>query len=752
LTSVIAMPQNLSFELIPLIPVWVIALIALGLLALLFYGSRLLLSKDVPVMWVRRFAILRVGVIALFVLCLLQPVLSYSRPVEPRPQLLLLVDTSQSMGLPGPSGRDTRLEESLAALREGGLTTSLRQHYDLHWFAFDRSAYPLEEADLAGIKPIGDTTNYADSLSAAWGTARPAAPGTARALLISDGNDLGAGDTVETARRLGLRLDTLALKVPEETRAAPETVIADVQCARRVLIGSETQFLVTLRGGGAVNRTLVLRLTEDGKEVLTQDVTFDGGKEEQRVRVSYRPNELGLKQYEFRLAPKGGAAAADAPTYRVSVQVVDAKTEVLILEDTWRWEFKFLRRVFENDPSFSFTALLARGGGSYMQFAEPDRRVQLGGYPQSQSELELFNVIVLGDVNPRRWPKGLAAGLGRYVTDSGKSLIVLAGPNLNAIAATPELSTLLPVEVTADSARPVAGPIEVRVSAEGASTPFFAKLSGGDSPALPPLDQIYPPLRKRPAATILLEATKKANAYGPLIVAAEHTVGRGRVLFIGTDTLWKWQTLSSQNEEGQTPYTVFWQQALRALAPARSYAGAANLWLQPNRSRYEVGQRVLVRAELQSERPVNQPKVQGTVTLPDERRLPLAFAADPTDPTHFRAEFEAVAPGQHRIAASVLSEGQTVADVTTALDVDQPKAELAGTRIDTAHLAHLSAATGGRQIDPADSATWPTGDEVAGRSVRLPNTVDFWNNGSLLVLLCGLLFCDWLLRLVRGYV
>ena len=72
---------------------------------------------------------------------------------------------------------------------------------------------------------------------------------------------------------------------------------------------------------------------------------------------------------------------------------------------------------------------------------------------------------------------------------------------------------------------------------------------------------------------------------------------RGRVLFIGTDTLWKWHALAGTTE-GPTPYQVFWQQALRTLAPVRQSAGNVNLFLAPERSRYEPGQTVVLRAEV----------------------------------------------------------------------------------------------------------------------------------------------------------
>src|SRR6185503_20026495 len=135
---------------------------------------------------------------------------------------------------------------------------------------------------------------------------------------------------------------------------------------------------------------------------------------------------------------------------------------------------------------------------------------------------------------------------------------------------------------------------------------------------LPPLDRVYPPLRKKPAATIQLEANGRANSYGSLIVMAEHSVGRGRVLFIGTDTLWNWQTMGALDAQGVTPYASFWQQAMRAMSPVHSRSGDVSITLQPDRSRYEVGQRVVVRAQYKTDRPLPGATIASTLTLPDQ--------------------------------------------------------------------------------------------------------------------------------------
>lgn len=775
------MTKPFSISLFPVIPAWQISLLAVGLLAFLAYGCALLARKNVPRRWIVTLGVLRVAIVAVFTVSLLQPVVSYSRSEPRRPEMVVLVDTSASMGLPRAEGTGSRLDEALGALRGQPLLTHLREQFQLRWFAFDRQAYPLGGLEEGELKPVGEDTHLADSLTSALDYRRLAAaadPSASAApehvLLVSDGNDLGSADVVETARRAGMAVDTLAPVVVASPASGPDVVLADVQTSRRVLLGAETRFLVTLRNELHSAEPCKLVLSEDGKDVETHDVSLPKDRDELQVPIAHRPVEAGLKRYEVRVVGNrktphpvpsrrdgipgrgGNDAAPLGKPYAVNVQVVSDKHELLILQDTWRWDFKFLRRILEDDPNFSLTALLTRGGNAFVQFGEPDRRVNLAGFPQGRDELDWFDTIVLADVNPGRWPRGLASTIARAVVDDGKSLVVIAGPNLGLLADVPELEMLLPVEITRAAGTPVEGPIDVNISLEGTRSPFFFQTpssgKAGSTASLPPLDQIYPVVRKGPAATVLLEAARHTNGDGNLIVMAEHTVGRGRVLFIGTDTLWKWQTLGPQNEAGATLYQVFWQQALRALAPPRAESSAVNLWLQAERSRYEAGRIIHLRAEIDAERPLVQPRIQATVLLPSGRQAPLSFTPDPVTPHAFVAEFESSASGPYRIAAAVRSEGKALAEGSTAVEVAPAKTELDATPVNAANMARIAAGTGGRVVVPSDPKTWPDSSSREPVFVSVARTLDLWHNFTLLLVLCGLLGADWLMRLVRGYV
>ncbi len=743
----------------PSLPLWAIGLVTFALLALLVHGSFVLAQKRLPRRWIATLGLLRIAIVLVFAICLLQPIVSFHRTVLEGPPVFVLLDTSKSMGIKDSAAPTSRLTDAVQWLESSGLRNNLASRPNAFWFAFDAHARPVLPADLPALEATGTTTRYAESLADAWEFYRqqrtdglPVVPG-GRVLLVSDGNDADTRDVAEVARHLGLTVDSLAPAAASAGVDKARVTFAQVQAPRRVLLGAESRFAVTMRQDGLAAKPLQLQIKEGDKLIATQPFTFAADQQEKMVSVSFHPEEAGLKEYTIAIEGLPAGNTESPGSQHFSVQVVGARNEVLFLEDSWRWEFKFLRRVFEDDPSFTLTAFLSRGENSFVQLSEPDRRTQVNGFPQSRAELAGFDTLVLGSAEPRRWPRGFADAVRQLVEEDGKSLIVIAGPNLRQMMDQPGLAALLPVELSHESATPTTGPVAVRVTAEGLASQYFA--APGNAPAafwssLPAVDQIYPALRKKPAATALVEAAQLSNSYGNLIVMAEHTVGRGRVLFVATDTLWKWQTLSTATE-GPTPYQAFWQQALRTLAPIRQSTGNVNLNLEPDRSHYEPGQTVVLRAEIQSSRPLPKARVQAQVTLPDGKQLPLDFTPNATEPGVHTARFDATMPGQHKVAATVVAEDKAAADMLIAFDVEESTGEMAGQRINDTNLARIARDTGGHSINRADAATWRALENVEKVPVTRLETVDLWNGYALILLLSALLGADWLLRLLRGF-
>src|SRR5687768_4926514 len=173
--------SDLSVSAAPVLPVWVVLVLSTGLLGVLGHGSVTLLRREVPRRWVLILAGLRVAIVVLFALVLIQPAVSYIRQAQRRPEMLVLIDTSESMSQPGGTEGASRLEEMVQIL-DGGLAAELGRRFELRWFGFDRGVTPLEGKGLRTLRPDGSGTHYAEALTQAHSYPHHLPPG--RVLLV----------------------------------------------------------------------------------------------------------------------------------------------------------------------------------------------------------------------------------------------------------------------------------------------------------------------------------------------------------------------------------------------------------------------------------------------------------------------------------------------------------------------------------------------------------------------------------------
>ena len=146
--------SDTTFQFSSLWPLGLIMAAAVALAGAVVFATVVLLRKGVRPGWVTLLALLRFGAVAAFLLLVLQPVFTYTRAVEQRPELLVLVDASRSMAHAAGSGKGSRLEEVLAVCQKGKLAGAPRATASIcGWFAFDRTARPLAENELTAAPP-----------------------------------------------------------------------------------------------------------------------------------------------------------------------------------------------------------------------------------------------------------------------------------------------------------------------------------------------------------------------------------------------------------------------------------------------------------------------------------------------------------------------------------------------------------------------------------------------------------------------
>jgi hypothetical protein len=142
--------------------------------------------------------------------------------------------------------------------------------------------------------------------------------------------------------------------------------------------------------------------------------------------------------------------------------------------------------------------------------------------------------------------------------------------------------------------------------------------------------------------------------------------------------------------------------------------------------------------------------VRATVTLPGDRRVPLVFAADATDPGLWRTEFAPAQSGAYRVRAHLTAGGQPLADAEAIFDVPATAGEQSDAGVDRAALERLatrpvarSSTRSGRK--PGRNRNPGCGLSSRGRGRSICGRTGRWYS-------CSWRCWGWLVRLRRGFV
>jgi hypothetical protein len=174
------------------------------------------------------------------------------------------------------------------------------------------------------------------------------------------------------------------------------------------------------------------------------------------------------------------------------------------------------------------------------------------------------------------------------------------------------------------------------------------------------------------------------------------TAGSGKVLFLGTDSAWRWR----RGVEDKFHYR-FWGQVVRWMAHQRHLAGKEGIRLSYSPETPEAGDTVFLQSTVldESDFPIDKGPVTGKITSPSGGVERLDFTQLDGGWGVFKSSFAAQETGKYKI--EVGSEPYN-RHLTTELLVAKPVIEKEGQPINSQTLAELAALTRGASVATGD--------------------------------------------------
>lgn len=560
-------------------------------------------------------------------------------------------------------------------------------------------------------------------------------------VIVTDGGSNRGEDPMACAQELGSPIFPIGVGVTSsKDYAIPFIFAEDV-----VFKGDSFPLSIRIKQRGYDNQTVTVTVRRDDEIVKEENVEIGAESEVMHV-IDITPDKEGVFTYSAEIEPRPEEASVDNnKKAKAGIRVIDKKIRVLLVDESPRWETRYLKSVLDADPRRIEPTYIIHQADERLPGSDPRFRKS---FPTTAAELRNYDVIMLGNIASNFIPEQKL--LQDFVQKDGGGLLIMAGRNNmpDSYRGMP-LENLLPVEI--DPQSPVTKLDEATRSIKNAFRPVLTD-DGKRSPALTfdpdlsenqalwgrvePMFWHYPAKHLKPGARALLaHPNAQVDDLGAPIIAQQH-FGKGQVLYFGTDETWRWRF-----HPGAQYHRRMWGQVISSLSMAHLMGKTNRIQLDTDKKEYAVGEKVQIYARV-LDKDYN-PIVAETVTAIAERgelnKEPVTLTAKGGV---FQGEFNPSAEGGYRLVIQG-DEDETEALITVA----SPKIEFEDTGMRQDLLEQIAAVSGGaflplQAIDDLPKKLLEQKQTIAPK--REERTL--WNAPGVMVLFALLLGCEWFLR------
>ena len=520
--------------------------------------------------------LLRFVLVCLVVVTLNQPEWLKTQPPDRRSTLAVLWDQSKSM-----ETRDVFDDQDLSGERKSRAETIQPLMSEEVWKSpdttdlnvvfepFSSQLDPAEEAtDLnAGLSHVLD--NHANLRGV---------------VLLSDGDWNIGNSPVEAATRFRMKgIPVFAVGIGSKV-PLPDIELVRMDAPTFGVTNKQLRIPFVVRSTLGQDRDVSVTLRVNKEATVTKVVRVPAMSQAQD-NIVWTPPATENYTLNLRIAPDAEELIPENNEISAPISIREEQLRVLVIESYPRWEYRYLRNALERDPGVEVTCLLFHpelpnvGGG----------RTYIKRFPDAR-ELSRYDVVFLGDVGVKEDQLTVeqTRELRKLVSAQASGLVFMPGRSGSHDSLIPgPLADLYPVVL--DPATPQG----VGSNMQG----YFALTASGQRSLLTRLGDTdqdngevwrklpgffwYTGVKRAKAGTETLAVHDQvATASGRVPLIVTKTYGTGKVLFMGTDSAWRWR----HGVEDKYHYR-FWSQVARWMAYRRQMAQseAIRLFYSPDR-------------------------------------------------------------------------------------------------------------------------------------------------------------------------
>jgi hypothetical protein len=675
---------------------------------------------------VGRLETLRFLLVTMLIFTLLRPEFVQRLERNVAPEIAVLVDASDSM-----KTRDLTLSNTVVS-RAQWLQAQRNRKF---WLPLEAKAKVVVE-DFARPSTNANAINGTD-LNSALEAALQRFKNLKAVLLLTDGDwNLGKSPLGTATRYREENIPIFTVGVGRET-PMPDLILENVSMPAYGLLGEDiaVPFKVTSHLPREVKTTVSLYDAQG--EAARREITIPPNGEVEDA-ILWTPRAGGEISGAVKLPVERDESIAENNERAFHISIRQEKLKVLVVDSLPRWEYRYLRNALARDPGVDMHCLLF-----HPEIGPGDGPDYIQAFPATKEALAPYDVIFLGDVGigQNELKEEDALALKGLVEQQASGLVFVPGRRgREATFTNSALADLYPVVL--DPSKPQGVGLEneaqLVLTSEGKRhwlTRFDTDENRNDElwKQLPGFFWSAAVEKSRPGSEVLAVHSSLRNDFGRVPLLVTRSAGAGKVLFLGTDSAWRWR----RGVEDKFHYR-FWGQVVRWMAHQRHLSEKEGIRLSYSPEAPQAGDPIYLQSTVMDESgfPIENGTVTGKVTSPSGRVERLEFSPLEGGWGVFKSGFTALESGKYKMEVASEAHGRRL---ETDLRVAPPLLEKQGQPINGQVLREIADISRGASfsVDDFDKVIRQISllPEPAPAEKRIRLWSDPWWGGAILLLL-----------------
>lgn len=724
-------------------PLWIAAFILTAATIIIIIAYR---NTDKPLGRTLKFVLiaLRIGALCLVLLCLLEPTIKTQKTAERKTKLIFLMDDSQSMSLKDPGDSISRIEavKNAFSSKDSNFLDQVAKKFSLIFYQFSNDLQSVDELNLTAQGTITDIGKALSKTSNEW-RGQPASG----IVLVTDGGNNAGENPLEGARLSGIPIYTVGVGDPKMPK---DVQITRIDVNPIAYAGHILPIKAMIKSSGYNGQEVKIDLSSESEKgrVLDSVSIKLNSQLEQAVDLQLRPRQEGVFSFSVSMPSFSDEITQKNNSFQFFIKVVKAKLKVLYVDAGPRWEFTFLNRALLRDPNIEITSLVFKKNPKSPEGPVPK-------LPNTQKELFNYDILILGDINQNFFNPEQLRIVKSFVESKGGSIVFLGGKNSLGRGGFGEsiLRDMLPIEISPAGTRPVSGAFNPILTQEGMRHPL-TRLRDDEAENtsiwrdLPALNRLYVGNDIKVGAIVLAEHQRERGQ--PVIAFQRY--GKGMVLLIASDTLWRWAFGGYSFGNDDSYYRRFWSGAIRWFASMLTEADLVRI--EADKGSYYKDEKVLLTAYIYDENyaPLDGIELKAEAQI-NEVETQIISGFKPDGRGKYSNEFIPNKDGKYKIMIEGVQSGKSLGKGSTEFIVQPTILEFQEPQLREDLLKNIADVSGGSYIHLKDISNLSNViKEKSFEPYAFINERGIWDNVIVLIIAIGILAAEWLLRKRNGLV